>query len=55
MSKVPDLLAIEHRAQRLLEMLKQARVTSLDFDNREHLHVIGMCLDLAISHVEMIK
>ncbi len=28
---------------------------SLDFDNREHLHIIQLCLDLAIDHWKSLK
>jgi hypothetical protein len=52
MSDTPDLSAIEQRARRMLELLDEVRPTSLDFDNREHLQVIGLCLDMAIDRVE---
>jgi hypothetical protein len=55
MSNIPDLSEIERRAHRLLELLNKARLTSLDFDNREHLQVIELCLDTAIVHIEKIK
>jgi hypothetical protein len=54
MSDIPDLSVIERQAKRLLELLEKARLTSLDFDNREHLHVICLCLDTAIDHMEKI-
>ncbi len=52
MNNIPDLSGIECRARRLLELLEKVHLTSLDFDNREHLHVICLCLDTAIEHVE---
>ncbi|MGA9139761.1 MAG: hypothetical protein WBZ29_06030 [Methanocella sp.] len=55
MSNTSDLSEIEQRAQRLLELLDKARLSSLDFDNREHLHIIELCLDTAIVHIEKIK
>lgn len=55
MSNVPDLSEIELRAKRLLELLDNVRLAGLDFDNREQLHIIGLCLDTAILHVEKIK
>jgi hypothetical protein len=55
MSNIPDLSEIELRAQRLLELLDNVSLSGLDFDNREHLHIIELCLDTAIVHVEKIK
>ena len=55
MSNVPELSEIEHRARRLLELLDYANLSCLDFDNKEHLQVIVLCLDMAIDHVEKIN
>ncbi|OPY28863.1 MAG: hypothetical protein A4E28_01250 [Methanocella sp. PtaU1.Bin125] len=55
MSNIPALAEIEYRAQRLLELLDNIRLSGLDFDSREHLHVIGLCLDTALAHVEKIQ
>lgn len=55
MSEIPELTAIEQRTRRLLELLNDVRPTSLDFDNREHLHIIQLCLDTAIDHVKKIR
>ena len=55
MNDIPDLAAIEQRARCLLELLDEVRPTRLDFDNREHLHIIRLCLDTAIDHVEKIR
>jgi hypothetical protein len=55
MSNVPELSEMEHRAKRLLELLDNANLSCLDFDNRENLQVIGLCLDMAIDRMEKIK
>jgi hypothetical protein len=51
----PDLSDIDHRVRRLEELLGDVKLTSLDFDNREHLHVIQLCLDMAIDRLKKIK
>ncbi len=51
----PDLSAIECRINLLQELLDGARLTGLDFENREHLHIVQLCLDLAIEHMKKIK
>jgi hypothetical protein len=51
----PDLSEIECRIKRLHELLDNAPLMSLDFDSREHLHVIQLCLDTAIWHMEKLK
>ncbi len=51
----PDLSEIEHKVKRLQELLSNSRRTSLDFDKREHLHIIQLCLDMAIAHMEKLK
>jgi len=55
MNTTVDLSVIESQARRLLEMIEKARFTSLDFDNREQLHVISLCLDTAIERVKKLK
>jgi hypothetical protein len=51
----PDLSAIEGQVKLLQEMLGSARITCLDFDNRENIHIIRICLDLAIDRMEKLK
>ena len=51
----PDLSEINYRVRLMQEMLSEARLTSLDFDNREHLQVIQLCLDMAIDRLKKIK
>lgn len=51
----PDLSEIELKVKRLQELLGNSQFMSLDFDNREHLHIIQLCLDMAIAHVEKLK
>jgi hypothetical protein len=51
----PDLSEIALQAKRLQELLASARLSDLDFDNREHLHIVQLCLDLAIDHTEKLK
>jgi hypothetical protein len=48
----PDLSGVGQRVVRLHELLDHARLTGLDFDDREHLHVVLLCLDMAIDHME---
>ena len=55
MSNIPDLSEIELQAKLLHELLDHVQLSGLDFDNREHLHVIGLCLDMAIDRLEKIK
>jgi hypothetical protein len=55
MSNVSELSEIGHRAKRLLELLDSARVSSLDFNNREDLQVIELCIDMAIDRAEKMK
>jgi hypothetical protein len=51
----PDLSEIERKVTRFQELLGNSQLRSLDFDNREHLHIIQLCLDLAIAHLEQLK
>jgi hypothetical protein len=55
MSNVSELVEIGHRAKRLIELLESARLSALDFDNRQHLQVIQLCLDMAIDRAEKIR
>jgi hypothetical protein len=55
MSNVSELSEMGHRAKRLLELLDSAHLSCLDFDSREHLQVIELCLDMAIDRAEKIK
>jgi hypothetical protein len=55
MSNVAELSEIGRQAKRLLELLDNARITRLDFDSREHLQVIELCLDMAIDRAEKMK
>ncbi len=55
MGNVYELSEIRDRAKHLLELLDNAQLSSLDFDNREHLQVIELCLDLAIDRAKKIK
>ena len=55
MSEVSELSEIGHRAHQLLDLLDDVHLSPLDFDNREHLQVIELCLDMAIEHVEKLK
>jgi len=55
MSNVSELSEIGHRAKRLIDLLDSARLSCLDFDNRENLQVIELCIDMAIDRVEKMK
>jgi hypothetical protein len=55
MSDVYELSEIGHRVKQLLELLDGVHLSDLDFDNRENLQVIEMCLDMAIDRVEKIR
>jgi hypothetical protein len=55
MNTTVDLSAIEGRARRLLEIIEKASLTGLDFETREHLHVISLCMDTAIEHAKKLK
>ena len=54
MSNVSELSEIGSRAKRLLEMLESVRLSAPDFDNRQHLQIIQLCLDMAIDRAEKI-
>lgn len=55
MREHPDLAAIDCKVKHLQQLLGNARLTSIDFDNREHLHAIQLCLDIAIDRIKKIK
>ncbi len=55
MSDLSGRSEIGQRTRRLLELLDGMYLSNLDFDNREHLQVIELCVDLAIEHAERMR
>ncbi len=55
MSDLSGRSEIDRQVKCLQELLDKARLTSLDHDNREHLHIIQLCLDMAIDRLIMIR
>lgn len=55
MSNVAELSKMDDQAKRLLELLDNVCIARLDFDSREHLQVIGLCLDMAIDRAEKLN
>ena len=55
MSDLPGRSEVGQRTRRLLELLDGMYLSNLDFDNREHLQVIELCVDMAIEHAEKMR
>jgi hypothetical protein len=55
MDETTDLADIRQQTRHLLELLDRLPLAMLDFNNREHLQVIELCIATAISHLEKLN